>query len=141
MVRFISLGGFLLLFCHTLTFSQLAERLSLKEAINIALQHNPEVVGSQRGVDAAKGRFWRGISPPPASLSFGYDYIPTGSSLNDYGERFVGVSQSFYFPGTIALRGSALSSETDAAEADFLSTSLFITMQVKFAYFGVLAKQ
>ncbi len=141
MVRFALLGGILFLICHALVFSQSAQRLSLKEAIEIALQYNPEVVGARRGVDAAKGRFWQGISPPPASLSWEYDYIPKGGGINTYGERVIGVSQSFDFPTTIALRGSSLSSETDAAEADFLSTSLSITTQVKLAYYGVLAKQ
>ncbi len=141
MARFLLLGGLFFLLCHALALSQSTERLSLKEAIEIALQHNPEVVGARRGIDAAQGRFWRGISPPPASLSVGYDYIPTGSGIKDYGERFIGVSQSFDFPTTIALRGSSLSSETDAAEADFLSTSLSITMQVKLAYYSVLAKE
>lgn len=141
MWRFSSLGGLLFLLCHGLAFSQTSERLSLKDAIEIALQHNPEIAGARRGVDAAQARFWRGISPPPATLSVGYDYIPTGSGITNYGERSVGISQSIDFPTTIALRGSSLSSETDAAAADSLSTSLFITMQVKLAYFGVLAKQ
>ena len=140
MVKFFSLGGILFLICHALALSQSTERLSLKEAIEIALQHNPEVAGARRGIDAARARFWRGISPPPASLSVGYDYIPSGSGIKGFGERFIGVSQSFDFPTTIALRGSSLSSESDAAEADFLSTSLSITMQVKFTYYGALAK-
>jgi cobalt-zinc-cadmium efflux system outer membrane protein len=140
-VKFSSLGGLLFLLCHALAFSQSAERLSLNEAIAIALQYSPEIIGARRGVDAAQARFWRGISPPQASLSVSYDYIPTGSGINNYGERFIGVSQSIDFPTTIALRGSSLSSETDAAEADLLSTSSSITMQVKFAYYGVLAKE
>jgi outer membrane protein TolC len=140
-VRFFPLGGLLFLLCHALAFTQSTERLSLQEAIAIALQHNPEIQGAQRGVDAAQARFWQGISPPPASLSVGYDYIPTGSGIKNYGERFIGVSQSLDFPTTIALRGSSLSSETGATEADFLSTSLSITMQVKLAYHGVLAKE
>jgi len=140
-LKFFSLGGLLFLLCHALAFAQSAERLSLKEAIEIAIQHNPEIVGTRRGVDAAQARFWRGIAPPPASLSVSYDYIPSGSGINDYGERSIGVSQSFDFPTTIVLRGSSLSSETDAAEADFHSTSLSITMQVKLAYYGVLSEQ
>jgi outer membrane protein TolC len=139
-VRLYSLGGLVFLLCHSLAFSQLTERLSLKEAIDIALEYNPEIVGARRGVDAARARFWRGISPPPASLSVGYDYIPTGSGIKDYGERVIGVSQSFEFPTTMAFRGSSLSSEIDAAAGDLMSTSLSITMQVKLTYYGVLAK-
>jgi outer membrane protein, heavy metal efflux system len=140
-VRFISLVELLFLSCHFLAYSQSSERLSLKEAIEIALQRNPEVIGARRSVDAARARFWRGISPPPASLSWEYDYIPKGNGINAYGERVIGISQSFDFPTTIALRGSSLSSESDAAEADYSSTSVAVTMHVKIAYYGVLAMQ
>jgi outer membrane protein TolC len=140
-VRPFSLGGPLFLLCHVLAFSQAREQLSLKQAIDIALQNNPAVVGARRGIDAAQARFWRGISPPPASLSWNYDYIPTGSKIGAYGERVIALSQSLDFPTTIALRGSSLSSETDAAGADFLATSLSITVQVKLAYYAVLSRQ
>jgi outer membrane protein TolC len=140
-VRFHSLGGLLFLVCLAMASAQSTEQLSLNAAIDIALQHNPQLAGARRGIDAAQARFWRGISPPPASLSVGYDYIPTGSGIKDYGERYVGISQTFDFPTTIALRGTSLASEADATGADFLTTSLSITMQVKLAYYGVLAKQ
>jgi outer membrane protein TolC len=140
-VKFYSLGGLLFLLWHTPTFSQSAERLSLKEATRIALQYNPEIQGAQRGVEAAKGRFWRGIAPPPATLSVSYDYIPTGSPVKDHAERMIGVSQTFEFPTTIALRGSSLSCEAEAAEADVRSTSLSIIVQVKLAYYSVLARE
>lgn len=141
MVRFCSLAGLLFLFCHAPAFTQSTEQLSLKEAIAIALQYNPDIQSARRGVDAAQGRFWRGISPPPAVLSANYDYIPTGGAVREYGERTIGISQSFEFPTTIALRGSSLSAETDAAEGDVRSASLSITVQVKRAYYSVLAKE
>lgn len=141
MVKHISLGGVVFLLCFAQAFAQSTEKISLKEAIEIALQNNPAVVGARRSVEAAQGRYWRGISPPPASVTLGYDYIPRGRGIKEYGERVVGISQSFDFPTTIALRGSSLSSEIDAAGTDALSTSLLITLQVKFAYYGVLAAQ
>ncbi len=141
MAKFLSLGGLLFLLCQALALSQSAERLSLNEAIETALQYNPEIAGARRRMDAAQGRFWRGISPPPAVLSVGYDYVPIGSGITSFGEKFVAVSQSFDFPTTIAFRGSALSHETDAAGADFLSASQAVTMQAKLAYYGVLARQ
>lgn len=141
MVRILSLGGLLFLTCHDLALSQSTEQLSLRDAIKIAVQHNPEIQSAERGIDAERGRFWRGISPPPASLSVGYNYIPTGRGIKDHGERLIEVSQSFDFPTTVALRGSSLSSEINAAEGDFLSTTLLITMKVKFAYYSVLANE
>jgi len=140
-VKLFPLAGVLFLVCHALALSQTTEQLSLKEAVEIALSANPEVLSAQRGIDAARGRFWRGVSPPPASLSWNYDYIPMGSGVGSYGERRIEISQSIDFPSTIVLKGSSLSSETDAAEADYRYTSLTVTLQLKEAYFGVLAKQ
>jgi outer membrane protein, heavy metal efflux system len=140
-VKLCSLGGLLCLLCHAIALSQSGERLSLNEAIAIAVEHNPEVRSAGQAVDAARGRFWKGISPPPAQLTAGYDYVPTGYSLNEYGERYVGVSQSFEFPTTTLLRGSSLSSEIDVAMAEFKSATLAITTRVKLAYYGVLARE
>jgi cobalt-zinc-cadmium efflux system outer membrane protein len=140
-VKLLPLVGLPLLVGSSLAFSQPAEQLSLKEAIDIALQQNPEVIGARRGIDAARGRFWQGISLPPPTLSVGYDYIPLGSGISRYDERAVGISQSFDFPSTIVLRGSSLSSEIDAAESDTRSLQLSVTMEVKLAYFAVLSRQ
>ena len=59
MVRYLSLGGLLFLLCHALAYSQSPERLSLKYAIEIALEHNPEIVGARRGDPDPFGRYAR----------------------------------------------------------------------------------
>ncbi|MBL0176307.1 MAG: hypothetical protein IPP94_13735 [Ignavibacteria bacterium] len=59
-----------------------------------------------------------------------YDYIPAGSGFASFGERVFGISQSFDFPTTIALRGSALSSEVRATEADARTVSYAVRRQV-----------
>ena len=141
LVKNLSLTGMVFLVFHALAFAQVTERLSLQDAISIALRQNPEVASASRGVDIARGRFWQGISPPPASLSVGYDYIPNGRGVNDYGERAITISQSLEFPTTIYLRGSSLSSETRAAEADYRSREVEIVTRVKLAYFDALAKR
>ena len=141
MVKNIFHGGVLFLLCPVLAFSQAGEKLSLHDAIKIALQRNPDILAARQGIDAAQGRFWQGISPPPATLSVSYDYIPPGSPISRFGERFIEISQSFDFPTTYALRGSSRSSEIDAAEADARSVSFAVTSLVKQAYFAVLAAE
>ncbi|MGB5074370.1 MAG: TolC family protein [Bacteroidota bacterium] len=136
-----SLAGILFLLCQTLAFSQTQERLSLQEALSIALQNNPEIIAAGRTIDASRGRYWQAISLPAPELSVNYDYIPPGSGFSKFGERFIGVTQAFDFPTTIMLRGSASSSETDAAEAASQSVSNAVALQVKQAYYGVLAKE
>ena len=141
MVRRISLAGLLSLVCHVMAFSQPGDRISLHDAIEIALKNNPETIGARRSIDAAQGRYLRGISPPPAELSVTYDYIPAGRGIASFGERVYGISQSFDFPTTIALRGSALSSEVRATEADARSVSYVVRRQVTEAYYAVLARE
>jgi cobalt-zinc-cadmium efflux system outer membrane protein len=131
----------LFLLCTAAALSQTRVPLSLHEAIDIAIRTNPEAVAAKRSIGAAQGRFWQGISPPPPVISVTYDYIPTGSGLARFGERVIGISQSFDFPTTMALRGSALTSEIRATEADSRSVAYAIRMQVTEAYYGVLAKQ
>ena len=141
MVRSIALGGILFLLSPVVACAQEAEHLSLKQAIGIALEHNPECAGSRYAADIQRARVWEGIAPPPPVVSLNYDYIPSGSGPRAFGERSVVLSQSFDFPSTIVLRGSALSSEADAAEADANSTTLAMVFRVKRAYFEVLARQ
>jgi outer membrane protein TolC len=117
------------------------ERLSLHDAIIIALRNNPQSRASLENIDVERGRFWRGISPPLPSVAVNYDYIPKGRSVKQFGERTVEISQSLDFPTNILFRGLQLSSQVSVAEAEHSSTSIAITSRVKIAYYDVLAKQ
>ena len=64
-----------------------------------------------------------------------------GSSIKQFGERTVEISQSLDFPTNILFRGLQLSSQVSVAEAEHSSTSIAITSRVKIAYYDVLAKQ
>lgn len=141
MVRCISLVGCVFLLGNAVAFSQTQEQLSLNDALQIALQNNPEIIAAGRKIDESHGRFWQAISPPAAELSVSYDYIPPGGGISRFGERFISVSQAFDFPTTIMLRGSESSYETDAVEAESRSVSNTIKMLVKLAYYAVLARE
>ena len=120
---------------------QAVEGLSLKNAIAMALSNNPQLRSSLSQIDVERGRFWRGISPPLPTVAVSYDYIPKGSSVQQFGERTIGISQSFEFPATTLVRGLHLSSKVAIAEAEHSSTSIAIISRVKIAYYDVLAKQ
>jgi outer membrane protein, heavy metal efflux system len=137
---FLQIGLFVLSAWVTL-FSQQVERLSLKDAINSAHKYNPQLHSSSNQIDAERGRFWRGISPPLPSIRVSYDYIPKRSSIKQFGERTVEISQSLDFPTNIFFRGLQLSSQVSIAEAEHSLASAAITSQVKILYHNVLAKQ
>jgi outer membrane protein TolC len=137
--RIIAAGGLLALLSPLLLMAQGTAGLSLSRAVAIALEHNPDCVAAHASADASRARVWRGIAPPPPSLAFAYDYIPTGSGIGSHGERAVILTQSFDFPSTFVLRGSALASEADAADGETKIASLTVTLNVKKAYFAILA--
>jgi outer membrane protein, heavy metal efflux system len=133
--------GLLVLLCRITAFTQIVERLSLQDAIIIALKNNPQSLASSKQINAERGRFWRGIAPPLPSIAVSYDYIPKGSSVKQFGERTIEISQSLDFPTNILFRGLQLSSKISIAEAEHSSTLNTIGSQVKIAYYDALAKQ
>jgi outer membrane protein, heavy metal efflux system len=133
--------GLCVIFYCAAAFSQMVERLSLSDAIAIALKTNPQVLASFEQIYAEHGRFWRGVSPSAPSVGINYQYIPKGAAISRFGERAVEISQSIDFPTSIYLRGQQLSKNISIAEAEQRMTSIAITARVKTAYYDVLAKQ
>ncbi|TSA19470.1 TolC family protein [bacterium] len=127
-------------FCFRIS-AQAVRQLSLKEAIAIAINHNPQSNISRRRIDAQRGQFWRSLSLPPPSLSVNYAFIPLGSRLEQFSERTLEFAQSFDFPTTIALRGSRAFSEIRAAETEYTATENEIISRVKIVYSNIIAKQ
>jgi len=126
---------------HSQTSGQAVKPLSLREAISIAVDHNPQSIISRRRIDAQRGQYWRALSLPPLSVSVNYAFIPIGSGLEQFSERTIELSQAFDFPTTIALRGSMAASEIHAAETEYSATELEIIAHVKIAYATILAKK
>ena len=116
-------------------------KLSLNDALEIGLKQNPELLQSAENINAAKGRFWSGISLPQPELELTYEYAPTNSSLNNYGERTFAISQSFEFPTNYFLKGSKFTKEEESAYQQFLLKEKQLVAEIRTAYNKVLAKQ
>ena len=141
MLRLFTQMGLLFLSCWITSFSQITEQLSINDAITFALKNNPQLLSSLSQIDVERGRFWRGVSPPAPSVGVNYEYIPKGTSIKQFGERTVEISQLLEFPTNILFRGMQLASKVSIAEAEHYTTSIAITSRVKIAYYDVLAKQ
>jgi outer membrane protein TolC len=116
-------------------------KLSLNEAVEIGLKNNPEVKSAIENIDAAKGRFWSGISLPQPEVGVSYEYTPVNSSLSNYSERTFEINQFFEFPSNYFLKGSKLSKEEEIAVYKLSLTERSVINQVKTSYYKVLAKQ
>ncbi len=117
------------------------KNLSLNEAVNIGLKNNPAVKSAVENISASKGRFWSGISLPQPELEVSYEYAPVNSSLSNYSEKTMAVSQSFEFPSNYFLKGSKFNKEEDLAVYKLNMTERSVVSQVKSSYYKVLVKQ
>ncbi len=130
--------GVVLLVCVSTTTAQQPQRLSLPEAISIALQNNERVLTAQRDVEAASGRILQAGRIPNPDLSVTYNEVPTNFSLGDAGERDVGISQTIEFPGKRGSRVAAAERALAIAELSLKRTQAILISQVKTAYYRVL---
>ena len=117
------------------------KKLSLNEAIEIGLKNNPEVKSAMENISASKGRFWSGISLPQPEVGVSYEYAPVNSSLSNFSEKTLAVSQSFEFPSNYFLKGSKFSKEEEIAVHTLSLTQRRIISQIKTNYYKALAKQ
>lgn len=131
----------LALFISKLSGQTEINRLSLNEAIDIGIKQNPELLQATENINAAKGRFWKGISLPQPELELSLEYTPVNTSLSNYSERTFAISQSFEFPTNYFLKGNKYSKEEDIALEQFLLKKYELVKQIKSAYFKVLADQ
>ncbi|MBK7631304.1 MAG: TolC family protein [Ignavibacteriales bacterium] len=131
----------LALFISKLNGQTEINQLSLNEAIEIGVRQNPEILQSAENINAAKGRFWKGISLPQPELELSLEYAPVNTSLSNYSERTLAISQSFEFPTNYFLKGNKYSKEEEIALEQFLLKKYELVKQIKSAYFKVLADQ
>lgn len=117
------------------------KKISLTEAVEIGLKNNPEVRSAIENISASKGRFWSGISLPQPEVGMSYEYAPVNSSLSNYSEKTLAVSQSFEFPSNYFLKGSKYNKEEEIAVYKLNLTERSVINQVKTSYYKVLAKQ
>ena len=126
---------------HTCAIGQEHTRLSIAEAARLAVENHPFTRQADAAVTASKGRFWRGISPPPPGVNLEYSYVPVGHSLNNFGEKTIEVSQEIEFPLTTIARGTGLSREVDARQGDLASVRLGVAAAARLAYIQTLAAE
>ncbi len=130
-------GLFVLLLAATAE-AQPVQRLSLPEAISIALQSNEQVLTAHREVDAASGRILQAGRIPNPDLSVTYNEIPTNFSFGEAGERDIGISQTIEFPGKRGSRVEVAEHGKSIAEFSLSRTKAIVSAKVKRAYYQSL---
>ncbi len=119
--------------------SGISQILTIEEAIEEAVAHNPELLQKTREVRAVKASFWEGISPSQPELFTEYENVPWGSSSLSQGEeRKLGIAQSFDFPMAYIFRGHWHNLNKDRAEAEWIALRNHVIRTVKEQFFKIL---
>ncbi|MBU2445773.1 MAG: TolC family protein [Bacteroidetes bacterium] len=117
-------------------------KLSLKEAVKIANENNPEVISAIREIDAADGRILQAGRLQNAEFSVEANEIPSGFSIGETGELDLNFSQPLEFFGKRSTRIQSAELQKKIAKLNFERIKKLIASEVKKAYYsGLLSNQ
>ena len=116
------------------------EKLSLQNAIDLALQQNPQLILAHQQIAAARGRSLQSAALPPTGFFARVNEI--SFDLREQGEFEIGVSQSFEFPGKRGGRKALAQADWQIAELRLRRIHSRLRSEVKRRYFeNLLAKE
>jgi cobalt-zinc-cadmium efflux system outer membrane protein len=112
--------------------------ITIKEAIGIALERNPDIKAALKDYEAARARIYRAKAFPEPELSWEFDFQPRFFGLKDAGERNLSISQLFEFPGRRHFRYKVAEKEALISQAGYNVARLDLIAQVRIAFHAVL---
>jgi outer membrane protein TolC len=112
--------------------------LTLQQCVSIALEENPLIRSAKEQHRASLARVRQARALPQPSLDIDSDLQPGLTEFSEYGERYVGISQSIPFPGKTYLQGRVAAKEADQVLADADLIRLDLTFQVTEAFYALL---
>ncbi len=118
-----------------------AEPLTIDRAVTEALRHNPGLISFSEEIKAVKAARWDMVLPDNPDIFIEHEGIPLGSSVSEYGEKKIGISQIIELPWMYYYRGKSNTMESHAAEAGYQSLKKDITVKVRKAFYRVLLLQ
>lgn len=116
-----------------------AEVLSLRGAVALGLEANPEVRVARYAVEAAQARETRAAAWPNPNVSLLIDQVPLGSPQN--GNYMAGVSQPLMPGGFREAQREVARVERELAELDAAVVSRDLSTRIKVAYVRYLYEQ
>lgn len=130
-----------LLICANLairTAQTLAQPVTLDQAVEYALLHNPELHRWDEEVKAARASWWQSISPEDPALFTEFKGVLRGDPWSQYRERATGISQHLDFPTAYIFRGQRQSAEIRHLIANAEQHKNAIIAAVKKQFFQLL---
>lgn len=141
MERIILKAGLLFLLCPLVALPQSTEKLSLHDAISVALKVNPEVLRAQKEIDASEGRILQAGRIPNPEFGISWNETPTNFNIRDADERDIGITQQIEFPTKRANRIDVATFDKQIAELQLERLNAILTARVRKAYNSLLFSQ
>lgn len=141
MKQFFLQAGLALVFTVQPAESQPTDKLSLQDAVRIALEFNPEILKAQKEIEAADGRILQAGRIPNPELGVAWNEAPSLLHLGDADERDIGISQTIEFPTKRTRRVGVASVDKRIAELKVERMKRLVTASVKRAYVALLFAQ
>ena len=123
------------------TDSVLRYKLVLPELIQEVLARNPELVAARKQWEAATNRITQARSLDDPILSVQLWNIPQPFKATQADNSIFGLSQSFPFPGKLALKGDVASRSADMTEQVVRAKERELVARLKQAYYDLFLAQ
>jgi len=115
-----------------------AEKLNLREIIEIALQENPELRAAQKSWDAAKAKIPQAKDFADPNFGVMFNRVPGGGAdIIDPNASMYQISQMLPFPGKRGLKEKIAKKGAEIAKEKYEAKKLDITSRVKMAYYNL----
>ncbi|MFC1691886.1 TolC family protein [Candidatus Latescibacterota bacterium] len=134
----------LLILLVSLPAQGITQKITLKQAIEETIAHNPEILKAGEELKAVNAGFWKTVSPENPGFFTEYEEIPTGRhSLSGYSERKIGLAQEFDFPLAYYYRGQWYNQEIQQADAEYrlLRNEVIVEVKKRFLRVQLLEKK
>jgi len=119
-----------------------AELLTREEAVNLALEQNPEVQAARQEWKIYSSFRTQAWAPPEPEFGLEYEELPKVTSIGKFGNRYAGFSQTVEFPLEWWYRGRSFGKQAESVKyAVYEMTRLDLAARVKIAFDRVLYRE
>jgi len=111
--------------------------LTIEDAINYALKHNPAILSLEKSIDIKRAEKWKSLGINNPEMSYMKEGIKTGE--DGYFEKRYSITQSIDFPLKSFFNFKSNSNEVTSLELNYEAKKRELKVGVKSAYVEVLA--
>lgn len=112
------------------------EKLTLQEAIELALQQNPQLAFLQQEIAAAQGQVMQAAALPPAEIFSRLGEI--SPNFREIDEIEIGLRQNFEFPGKRGHRKAVADADWQIAQLQMARRRILLAAEVRQRYYESL---